>query len=185
MKKEITLKNSIIIIDIDDSDFVPFMTIKKVYKTETESVKMITFSIWDDISFDAYSKSNLDNIEFEFDNEDPIYWCLNKLLNGENAIIIYDDNTINNFDKYLCINKRENSIVLLFKGNKYCELLKDKFSIFIKNIGPDSRSKIHDDKFKLRIVDFFLNSKNALLEYSPNFYKTLDKKKIKKLLNIK
>ncbi len=49
MKKEITLKNSIIIIDIDDSDFVPFMTIKKVYKTETESVKMITFSIWDDI----------------------------------------------------------------------------------------------------------------------------------------
>lgn len=177
MKKEITLKNSIITIDIDDSDFVPFMTIKKVYKTETEPTKMIIFSIWDDISFDAYSKSNLDNIEFEFNNEDPLYLCLDKLLNGENEIIIHDNHTINNFDKYLCIKKNSNLILVLFEGNKYCELCKDKFNIFIKNIGPDSRSKIHDDKFKLRIVDFFLNSKNALLEYSPNFYKAMDEKK--------
>lgn len=180
MRKEIPLSSGIIIIDIDDSDFVTFMTIKKVYKSKNNIEKIITFSIWDDILFDAYSKVDLDNIDFEFNVEDPLYLCLNKLLNGKDEIKIYDDHTINNFDKYLCINKKSDSIVISFKCNKHYEFLKDKFSIFIKNIGPDARSKIHDDEFKFRIVDFFINSKTSLLEYSSDFSQNYEQRKILK-----
>ena len=56
------------------------MTIKKVYKSKNDIEKIITFSIWDDILFNAYSKVDLDNIDFEFNVEDPLYLCLKLMV---------------------------------------------------------------------------------------------------------
>lgn len=40
----------------------------------------------------------------------------------------------------------------------------DKFRIFIKNIGPDARSKINNYSDKIRIIELFRNLEETILE---------------------
>lgn len=167
MKKEILLKNgNKIILSIDEGYCTNVVTIVKYYLEETRLVKSINLSIWDDISFSGYTKNLDDNlIEYEFDITDPIYFSLNNLLGKNEKLIIDDDNTGEKSKKYMIILKENHIIKIVFinKVNNY--KMYDKFSVFIKNIGPDARSKINDFNLKLRLIDFFRDCELRLKEY--------------------
>ena len=88
---------------------------------------------------------------------------LNKLLGIDNKIVIDDDNTGEKLKKFMSIEKRDDNIVIQFNGDETCELKYRKFSVFIKNVGPDARSKIQNLDFKIRLINFFEYCKNSLL----------------------
>lgn len=167
MKKEILLKNgNKTILSIDEGYCTNVVTIVKYYLEENCLVKSINLSIWDDMAFSGYTKNLGDNlIEYEFDINDPIYFSLNNLLGEDEKLIIDDDNTGEKSKKYMIILKENHIIKIVFinKVNNY--KMYDKFSVFIKNIGPDARSKINDFNLKLRLIDFFRDCELRLKEY--------------------
>ena len=73
--------------------------------------------------------------------------------------------------KFIFINNLENN-----------EYQSQKFRVFIKNIGPDCRSKINDVSIKYRIVDFFKEVEEALLEdyHQITFEEYIEFNKVKK-----
>ena len=139
-------------------------------------IKQLQFYIWDDISFNAYiaNINNNDSVEFEFDQNDKIYNAVDEFLADDNEFIIDDDNTRDTYKKYLIFKRCENKIILKFVNrniNTEC-FVYNRFSVFIKNIGPDCRSKITDYDRKARIVDFLRNVEETLFN---------KKNKVKKL----
>lgn len=162
MRKDIDLEDgNKIIINISPGYCTNVINIIKGYFDYNNLTKEINFSIWDDISISAYSSHNneFDTLEFEFDINDPIYFCLNRLLANNKELIIDDDDTYASFKKYMIIKREDKSIKILFinKKDKY-------YGIFIKNIGPDPRSKIEDFNIKIRLIKFFRDMERVLLE---------------------
>lgn len=164
MEKEIKSTDGKILIKIDDSGYVPFVSIKKVYIDDTGLQKTVTFSMWDDFQFDAYSKDNNSELLFEFKDDDFLYSSLNILLGEDREITIDDDNTLDMLKKFMSISRKGKSIVVAFHGNVDSELAHEKYSVFIKNTGPDARSKIQNLDLKTRLIDFFENCKKSLLQ---------------------
>lgn len=164
MEKEIKSKDGKILIKIDDSGYVPFISIKKAYINDKGLKKIVAFSMWDDFQFDAYSKDNDNELSFEFKNDDYLYSSLNILLGEDREIIIDDDNTLAKLKNFMSITRKDGSIVVVFHGNVDSELVHEKYSVFIKNTGPDARSKIQDLNFKKRLIYFFENCKKFLLQ---------------------
>ena len=64
----------------------------------------------------------------------------------------------------MSIIKKDKSIVITFHVNVNSEFNSQKYSVFIKNIGPDARSKIQNSDLKIRLIEFFENCKNFLLK---------------------
>lgn len=166
MQKEIELQDkNKIIINISPGYCTNVVNINKGYFKDNKLIKGISFSIWDDISIRAWTfEDNIDKLEFIFDINDPIYFSLNRLLLGESEFIIDDDDTCSLMNKYLVIKKELDTIKITFFN-----LLKDKrkhelFGVFIKNIGPDPRSKVDDFNKKIRLVRFFRDLEKILLE---------------------
>ncbi len=164
MEKEINSRDGKLLIKIDNSGYVPFISIKKVYTNDTGLQKIVTFSMWDDFQFDAYSKDNDSELLFEFKNDDYLYSSLSILLDKDSEIIIDDDNTLDKLKKFMSIIRTGESIVVIFHGDIDSELTHQKYSVFIKNIGPDARSKIQNSDLKNRLIDFFENCKKSLLQ---------------------
>lgn len=166
MQKEIELQDkNKIIINISPGYCTNVVNINKGYFKDNKLIKGISFSIWDDISIRAWTfEDNIDKLEFIFDINDPIYFSLNRLLLGEYKFIIDDDDTCSLMNKYLVIKKELDTIKITFFN-----LLKDKrrhelFGVFIKNIGPDPRSKVDDFNKKIRLVRFFRDLERILIE---------------------
>lgn len=169
MRKDIMLKDgNKIIIDITPGYCTEVIKITKGYFKEKDLIKSISLTIWDDISFHGYINNNkTENIlEFEFDINDPIYFCLNRLLNDKELLIIEDDDTYEMNKKYMTIKREEEIIKIIFFNNIKENNSHNKYNVFIKNIGPDSRSKIEDIKMKQQIVKFFRECTKTLLEES-------------------
>ncbi len=164
MEKEIKTRDGKLLIEMDNSGYVPFISIKKVYINDTVLQKIVTFSMWDDFQFDAYSKDSDSELLFEFKNDDYLYPNLSILLGEDREITIDDDNTLNKLKKFMSITRKDESIVIIFHGNVDSELAHQKYGVFIKNIGPDARSKIQNSDLKIRLIDFFENCKNSLLQ---------------------
>lgn len=164
LEKVIKTRDGKLLIQIDNSGYVPFISIKKVYINDNCLQKIVTFSMWDDFQFDAYSKDNDSELLFEFKKDDYLYSNLSILLGKDRKIIIDDDNALNKLKKYMSIIRKDESIVIIFHGNVDSKLTHQKYSVFIKNIGPDARSKIQNSDLKIRLIDFFENCKNSLLQ---------------------
>jgi len=164
MRKDIDLEDgNKIIININPGYCTNNVIISKSYFKDNNLVKGIDFSIWDDISIRGftYEDINTNILKFEFDFYDPIYFCLNRLLANNKELIIDDDDTYASLKKYMIIKREDKSIKIVFinKKDKY-------YGIFIKNIGPDPRSKIEDFNIKIRLIKFFRDMEHVLLEES-------------------
>lgn len=164
-KKMILNDGNIVILDKQKGYCTSEVSIMKYYLENDNLLKKITLSIWDDMFFSGYSNNtNMDTLEFEFDISDPLYFCLNRLLNNDKTLIIDDDNTCELMTKYMIIKKENELIKIIFRSAKKSDKNCEKFRVFIKNIGPDPRSKITDCNMKFRLVDFFRDCEHRLLE---------------------
>lgn len=135
--------------------------------------------MWDDFQFDAYTKDNVNELFFEFENGSPLYLELSILLGKDKKIVIDDDHTFSKLKKFMIIENIDDNIVIHFIGNADCELTSQKFSVFVKNIGPDARSKIQNSDLKIKLIDFFKNRENSLLreEYKSSTEGSIQNKK--------
>lgn len=166
VNKKIKLDNgNIILINVSSGYACNTVTISEGYLKNNNVVKSLDLSIWDDMRFNAHtSDDNINSIYFEIDINHPLYFCVKQLLDEDEELIIDDDDTREELKKYLIIKRENNIFKFIFINNKenYFEI--DKFSVFIKNICPDLRSKITDDSVKMRIVKFFRDAEKTLLE---------------------
>lgn len=165
MKKRLQLDNNDIVdISIQPGYAGDELEILRFFRIGN-TIKNIRFNLWDDIAFSAYIKEETDTLEFTFDIGDPFYYCLNRFLNQDSYLVIDDDNTSFHWKKYIIIIKKGYTIKIVFKNflpvSDYH--VEEKFGVFIKHIGPDSRSKMITAK-KYRIVDFLRDLEINLLE---------------------
>lgn len=146
-------------------------TVSKGYFLNEVFEKSIKFTMWDDFSIIGFShdkhKKEVEDIEFSFSINDPLYFPLNRLLMHKNPLVIDDDDTYGFLRKYMEIKKEEASItVKIFnkmandKDYDYIE----KWRVFIKNIGADPRSKIEDNNIKYNLVRFFREAEAICFE---------------------
>lgn len=167
MEKRIKNNGNIISVVTEQGYCSNNVHITKAFFENEELKKNITFSIWDDMSFNAYihnEKLYLDitELSFEIDIEDEIYYALNRMLGRSNSLIIDDDDTREELKKYLVFKRTNNKIIITFHDKDIEKPLFERFTIFIKNIGPDSRSKIVDFNIKYRLVKFFREAEEIL-----------------------
>jgi len=155
-----------IIVDKVSTNVYDKFSLSKAYLKNNDLLKTFDISINDDMSFYAYSEdmNETGKIEFEFDINDPIYFCLNRLLGNDKEFIIDDDDSREIMKKYMIIKKEENIIKVIFINTRIAIYDREQFSVFIKNIREDLRSKIEDFNTKLRLVKFFRDCENMLLE---------------------
>ena len=129
--------------------------------------------MWDDFSFRAYlfdKEEEMYDINFSVDINDPLYLPLNRLLLYQNPIVIDDDETYGLLRKYMEIKKENDLITIKFINKMYEDSDYDKlekWSIFIKNIFSDSRSKIEDDNIKYKLIELFTDVQDLLIN---NYY---------------
>ena len=85
------------------------------YLKDNQLLKSLELHIWDDISFNAYSKDkNINTIDFDIDVEHPLYFCIKHLLGKDNKLIIDDDDTYQKLKKHLIIKKVNNIYKIIF-----------------------------------------------------------------------
>lgn len=142
------------------------------YTTPENRIQRIQFTKRDDynirayhgVTFSDYIKSPSETIIFNKSN--PLYIPLLHLLNGEDELIIEDDDTLEYNEKYLRIYKEEENIITKFIYNRYDNTDIERFNIFIKNINFDLRSKIDCSKkdTKDRLYFFFDELYNSLMK---------------------
>lgn len=148
------------------------------YIVNKEVSKSLELLIWDDMAFNAYTKDgDAKCVEFGIDINHPLYFCVKRLLADDEQLIIDDDGTYEHMQKYMIIGRDDEAFKLKFVTNiNVSEVARRKFGVFVKNIGPDARSKITDFSIKLRLVDFFRDVTRVLLEedYQLNFDECLD-----------
>lgn len=166
MQKKIKIDPDNIFDIIITDAYTQMVSITKSCRIENV-IKSISFSIWDDISFRGYTSGlETDTLEFLFDIRDPLYFCLNRLLDQDLELLIDDDDTYYDKKRYMLIRKENHYIKIIFKNllSEDDYEVEEKFRIFIKNIGPDPRSKIDNYNFKCRIVNFLRDCEKTLLE---------------------
>lgn len=141
-------------------------SVSEIYINNGEILKSLEFTIWDDMAFYVFCNNDkLDNIEFEFDINHPLYFSIKKLLGCDKQLIIDDDSTAADLKKYMVIKQEDEKYKFIFFNTKNKENYDYyNFGVFIKNILPDARSKISDFSIKLRLVDFFRNVQTNLLD---------------------
>lgn len=168
MEKRINNKENIVRIVTEEGYCTNNVHITKAFFKDGELDKTVTFSIWDDMSFYNHIhhrelRLDITELSFEIDIDDQIYFALNRMLGRDNSLIIDDDDTREELRNYLEFKRINNTIVVTFHDEDIEKPLFERFTIFIKNIGPDSRSKIDDFNIKYRLVRFFREAEEILL----------------------
>ena len=173
MRKEINLidGNKEIII-VESAGCMSMTNISKGYMKDGELVKGINFAISDDMSFQGFEYREENNylefeeknrLEFEFDYNDPLYFCLNRFLGKDELFVLDDDDTRRRMKKFMIIKRYDDTIKIEFVNKtKCCDY--NKYNIFIKNIFDDYRSKIKNKETKKRLIKFLRDCEKNLLE---------------------
>lgn len=125
-------------------DYIPLYIITSS-NSEFSSIKFVKsgdycFNSSISCSFDEYIKSRKQ--VHTFDKNHPLFIPLLHLLDGEEELIIDDDDTYELNEKYVKIYRNDKNINIDFINNLIKDDSIEKFNIFIKNIGFDLRSKI-------------------------------------------
>ncbi len=167
IEKIIKLDNRKIIYSVTEG-YVPFIAIREGFLNGNDLEKNYSLCRWDDYGFEAYIKDKMDHdkVSFSFDINHPLYIPFLHLLGKDEELLIDDDLTIGSYNKYMAIYKKDNDIVLDFISKPEEKDCFEKFHIFIKNIGPDGRSKIDSLNLdtKIRLHRFFKEAEEVLLE---------------------
>ena len=141
--------------------------IDKGYIQNGEPSKILTMSMTDDFGFEAFTFSDeeTDSVNFSIPQYDPLYKHLNTLLDANDDLVIDDDMTAEEKQKYMKIQKHEQDISVDFYNGSKDASITDKFIITIINILRDGRSKIDRDGLdtKERLVKFFRGVEKELL----------------------
>ena len=163
LEKCITInENRILIYRISKGYAKPTYTIMEGFLKNSELVKTYELTQWDDYGLNGYINDDNEviKISFDFDINHPLYFPLLHLLNYDNELLIDDDSTREDNKKYMLIRKENNKIFIDFINKLKSTDMLERFHVFIKNIGPDGRSKIDqnykDTKMRLFIFFFFL-----------------------------
>ena len=179
MEKRIELDNNRIILLSIYNELPKKIVIQEAFMKNGDIEKDYTFYMCNDFSFEgSTSDYDLHKLSFEFDFRHPLYLALNNLLDKKQELLIDDDDTNYEFLKYMRIYKDNDIIYVEFINNldsQYDKYDYDNFSIFIKNIFYDLRSKIDckNEKTKLLLQKFFMEAISSLTNYD-------EKKLIKK-----
>lgn len=124
-------------------------------------VKTISLTKGQDISLiGTTTGEETEILEFNFDINDPFYSCFLQFLGSNKEFIIEDDETTGLRNKYLEIKKEDYCIKFFFHNYVYDDMDDahwERYRTFIKNYGPDSRSKIDNYDDKIRIINLFRN----------------------------
>ena len=166
MDKKISLEDgNIIKINNDGRSII----IDKGYLKNGEPSKVLTMSMTDDFGFEAFTFSDeeTDSVDFSIPQYDPLYKHLNTLLDANNDLIIDDDMTAEEKQKYMKIQRKEEDILVNFYNGLKDASTTDKFIITIINVMSDGRSKIDREGLdtKVRLVKFFRDTESKLLKY--------------------
>lgn len=172
MQKIIDLEdgNKIRIVYEDDINFI-----QKGYIDDSGVIKTIEFSRRGDYLFEGYSIYDNNKIDFEFNQNDPLYCHLEKLLENDGELIIDDDLTRELNKKVMRIYKEQNKIIISIENTLKNVSFIDKFNICVINVAYDQRSKVDQQNLdtKVRLQEFFNN-------IYINFKDNLQPQKIKK-----
>lgn len=131
--------------------------------------KSFTLNRWHDYGLNAdLDEASIEELEettkisFEFDTNHPLYIPLLHLCQGD--LTIEDDDT-RLHNKYLRIYRKDNKAYMDFVNEEENSDVLNKFSIFIKNIMYDGRSKIDREgkDTKDRLLFFFNEAANNIL----------------------
>lgn len=142
-------------------------------------IKRMDFSIWDDMSFTAWPKGEIEDIlklkqiDFTIDKNNPLFNPLNKFLENEDSFILDDDETSGKDRKIMQICRKEEAINVLFENKLDIEDrtdLFDNFRIFVKNIGYDGRSKL-DIEYDYKVAQYFKSHPEIQIEDMSKLYK--------------
>ena len=142
-------QNRIIEYTISDG-YTKIHTISEDFLENDKLVKQYRLSKWDDYGFSGWmntghdSISDINALSYDFEIEHPLYLPLLHLLQGDEQLIIDDDETSELNKKYMLISKLKDKINMTFINDLESPsgIVVNKFYVFIKNIGPDPRSKI-------------------------------------------
>lgn len=141
--------------------------IDKGYIQNGEPSKILTMSMTDDFGFEAFTFSDeeKDSVNFSIPQYDPLYKHLNTLLDANDDLVIDDDMTAEEKQKYMKIQRQKQEILVNFYNGSKDDSLTNKFIITIINIVSDGRSKIDRDGLdtKERLVKFFRGIEKELL----------------------
>ena len=141
--------------------------IDKGYIQNGEPSKILTMSMTDDFGFEAFTFSDeeTDSVNFSIPQYDPLYKHLNTLLDANDDLVIDDDMTAEEKQKYMKIQRQKQEILVNFYNGSKDDSLTNKFIITIINIVSDGRSKIDRDGLdtKERLVKFFRCVEKELL----------------------
>lgn len=153
-----------------------FPVIEELFFENGELEKNYTLNRTQDYCFEAmtFADDDVNELSFEYDENHPLYLPLLHLLNNEEKLIIDDDYTREEYQKYLIISKDDNKIILSFINNsKRVDF--DKFNIVIINIIRDLRSKIDQKNMdtKERLTEFFREADKIFMNIEDNkvYYK--------------
>lgn len=178
--------------------------IHTIIATDTKDIKKnIRFSRWDDYSFKSWYSMKYEDYELLknelhiFEKNHLLYLPLLHLLNGEKELIIDDDEVKELNEKYMKIFFDGENINIDFVNNLDKNPFFDRFSVFIKNIGFDIRSKIDcleldtkerlyfffnevldlfkEEYHQMTIEEYLLNNNQLSLEESKKYVKKLIK----------
>ena len=162
-KKKILEDGNIIKLNNDGRSVI----IDKGYIENGEPSKVLTMFMGDDFGFEAYTFSDdeTDSVNFPIPQYDSLYKHLKILLGAHNDLIIDDDMTAEEKQKYMKIQKQEQDILVSFHNGSKDASITDKFVITIINIMRDGRSKIDREGLdtKERLVKFFRGVEKELL----------------------
>ena len=142
--------------------------IEKDYIENNQIVKGFTLCQWDDYAFDVYIDNfdfSKESVKFIIDVNDPLFYSFHKLLEGLDELVIDSDEYEENMKMLFIRRINDFDIELEFRSRESKKVL-EKYTVFIKNIGFDLRSKIdcYGLDTKKRLFEFFENAKNALLD---------------------
>lgn len=143
--------------------------VEKDYILNNNIVNGYTLCMWDDYAFDVFvwNKEDMlkDEVILNVDINDPLYFAFHELLMGLDELTI-DSDEYDYGVKTMTIRKNlNNDIELVFK-TKMAKDASDRFSVFVKNVGFDLRSKIdcEGSDTKKRLSKFFKNIERILTE---------------------
>lgn len=167
-EKRIQLNNNrILIYRVSKGYIKQTYTIEEGFIDNKEVIKTYTLSQWDDYGLNGwiYNEKEINNISFNFDENHPLYFPLFHLLNYDDELLIEDDDTRENNKKYIRLYSKKEIIHLDFINELKEENSIGRFNVFIKNIAPDGRSKIDQERkdTKKRLFEFFNEVHNTLL----------------------
>ena len=162
-KKKILDDGSIIKLNNDGRRVI----IDKGYIQNGEPSKILTMSMTDDFGFEAFTFSDeeTDSVNFSIPQYDPLYKHLNTLLGVNDDLVIDDDMTAEEKQKYMKIQRQKQEILIDFYNYFKDDSSTNRFIITIINIMRDGRSKIDRDGLdtKERLLKFFGDVQKELL----------------------